>query len=325
MIVYRRPTAIALMGLLVAATATAQAQNFPIRPITMVVPFAAGGLTDAVMRMVGQKVSENTGQPFIIENKPQGSGTVGALQVKQAAPDGYTLFFGHSGTHAVNPAIMSKVPYDAVKDFQPITNLITAPNILVVPASSPARTVKDLVELAKTKPNGLSYASQGIGTAGHVNGELFRHVTQTNLTHVPYRGGAPAAVDTAAGRVDLLFTSYLTIQAMLADGRVRPLAITSAKRSPLLPNVPTVAEAGYPGIELDGWYGVLAPAGTPQPIVRKLHEEFVKAMQSPQVANYVAEQGTTSVASTPEEFAAVIAKDSVRLGDLMRAAGAKLD
>ena len=213
---------IALTGTLIAAAAVAQAQTFPNRAITMVVPFAAGGLTDAVMRMVGQKVSENTGQPFVIENKPTGAGTVGALQVKQAPPDGYTLFFGHSGTHAVNPAIMSKVPYDAVKDFQPITNLITAPNLLVVPASSPARTVKELVELAKTKPGGLSYASQGIGTAGHVNGELFRHATQSNMTHVPYRGGAPAAVDTAAGRVDLLFTSYLTIRAMLEDGRVRP-------------------------------------------------------------------------------------------------------
>ncbi len=316
---------IALTGTLIAAAAVAQAQTFPNRAITMVVPFAAGGLTDAVMRMVGQKVSENTGQPFVIENKPTGAGTVGALQVKQAPPDGYTLFFGHSGTHAVNPAIMSKVPYDAVKDFQPITNLITAPNLLVVPASSPARTVKELVELAKTKPGGLSYASQGIGTAGHVNGELFRHATQSNMTHVPYRGGAPAAVDTAAGRVDLLFTSYLTIRAMLEDGRVRSLAITSAKRSPLLPDVPTVAEAGYPGVELDGWYGVLAPAGTPLPVVRKLNEEFVKAMHSPQVANYVAEQGTTLVASTPEEFGAVIAKDAVRLGNLMREAGAKLD
>lgn len=317
--------AFALIGTLMVAATVAQAQTFPNRPITMVVPFAAGGLTDAVMRMVGQKVSENTGQPFVIENKPTGSGTVGALQVKQAAPDGYTLFFGHSGTHAVNPAIMSKVPYDPVKDFQPITNLITAPNILVVPASSPARTVKELVELAKTKPDGLNYASQGIGTAGHVNGELFRHATQSNMTHVPYRGGAPAAVDTAAGRVDLLFTSYLTIRAMLADGRVRPLAITSAKRSPLLPDVPTVGEAGYPGVELDGWYGVLAPAGTPQAVVRKLNEEFVKAMHSPQVASYVAEQGTTLVASTPEAFAAVIEQDAVRLGNLMREAGAKLD
>jgi tripartite-type tricarboxylate transporter receptor subunit TctC len=317
-------TAIAT-GTLLGINAATDAQTFPSRPITMVVPFSPGGLTDSVMRMVGQGVSESLGQPFVVENKPTGAGTVGAMAVKQAAPDGYTLFFGHTGTHAVNPAIMSKVPYDPVKDFQPITNLISSALILVVPADSPAKSVKELVELAKTKSGGLNYASQGIGTAGHVAGEMFRASTKADMTHVPYRGGAPAAVDTVAGRVDLLFSSYLTVNAMLKDNRLRVLAITSERRSPVLPDVPTMAEAGFPGVQLDGWYGVLAPAGTPDPVVRKLSAEFVKAVRSPQVSKYVADQATDVVASTPEEFAAVIAKDAVRLGSVMKAAGVKLD
>jgi tripartite-type tricarboxylate transporter receptor subunit TctC len=316
---------------LVAAAATftfsplIHAEQFPSRAITMIVPFTPGGLTDVVMRMAGAKISESVGQPFIVDNRPSGAGTIGALAVKQAAPDGYTLFFGHAGTHAVNPSIMKEVTYDPVTDFRPITNLITATHFLVVPFDSPAKTVADLVTMSKTKPGGLSFASQGIGTGGHVTGEMFRARAGANFVHVPYRGGAPAATDTAAGRVDFFFSSYLTVRAMIDDKRLRVLAVTSDKRSPVLPNVPTMAEAGFPGVELDFWYGVFAPAKTPDSVVRKLNAEFRAAMKMPEVTKYVTDQVAEVATGTPEDFAALIAKDSVRLGTLMKATGAKLE
>jgi tripartite-type tricarboxylate transporter receptor subunit TctC len=316
---------------LVAVVATltvgplAQAQQFPSRPITMIVPFTPGGLTDVVMRMAGAKISERIGQSFIIDNRPGGAGTVGAVAVKQAAPDGYTLFFGHAGTHAINPSIMKEVAYNPVSDFQPVTNLITATHFLVVPFDSPAKTVADLVTMSKSKPGGLSFASQGIGTGGHVAGEMFRAKADANFVHVPYRGGAPAATDTVAGRVDFFFSSYLTVRAMIDDKRLRVLAVTSDKRSPVLPNVPTMAEAGFAGVELDFWYGVFAPAKTPEAVVRKLNSEFAAAMKTPEVSKYVTDQAAEVAVGTPEEFAALIAKDSARLGTLMKATGAKLE
>lgn len=309
----------------VCGAALGHAQSFPSKPITIVVPFPPGGVTDPVARMVGQKITESVGQPVLIDNRPGGGGLIGAEIVKRAAPDGYTLFFGHFGTHSVNPSLYSKLPYDPVRDFQPITMLISTLSLLVVPADSPAKSAAELVALAKTKPGGLNYASQGIGSGGHLLGEMFKAKTGAPLTHVPYRGSAPAIADMLAGRVDLFFDALITSGPYVRDGKFRALGISSKTRSKLFPDVPALAEAGFPDMELDAWFGMFAPAGTPQPVVRKLNEEFVRAMKSPDVYKRFTEQGLEVVTNTPEEFAALINADTVRLGKVVRDSGARAD
>jgi tripartite-type tricarboxylate transporter receptor subunit TctC len=309
----------------VALPAVAPAQTFPSRPITIVVPFPPGGVTDPVARMAGQKVTESTGQPVVVDNRPGGGGLIGAEIVKRAAPDGHTLFFGHFGTHAVNPYLYSKLPYDAVKDFQPITLLISTLSILVVPAESPAKTLTELIQYGRTKPGGLNYASQGIGSGGHLLGEMMKARTGLNMTHVPYRGSAPAVADLLAGRGDLFFDALITSGPHVRDGKFRALGITSTKRHPLFPDVPTMAEAGMADMELDAWFGLFAPAGTPPAVVRKLNEEFVRAMKQPDVVKRFSEQGLDVMTNTPEEFAALIARDSARLGKVVKESGARAD
>jgi tripartite-type tricarboxylate transporter receptor subunit TctC len=313
-----------LSSFLALAGSSARSQTFPNRPITILVPFTPGGATDVVMRLIGQKMSESTGQTVLIDNRPGGAGTVATMAVKNAAPDGYTVLFGHAGTHAVNPSI-GKLQYDPVSDFRPITNIMALPHVLVVPASSPAKTVKELVELGKSRPEGLSYASQGVATGGHIVGEMFKASTGIKLVHVPYRGGAPAIADAVAGRVDLLFTSYISAGAMIRDGKLRAIGFASAQRSQLLPDVPTLAQAGYPGVELDFWFGMFAPANTPDPVLRVLNAEFVKAARTPEVLKLVNEQAALVVAGPADEFDILVKKDIVRLGTIMKEAGAKLE
>ena len=304
---------------------TAGAQTFPARPITLVVPFPPGGVTDPVARFVGQKVSESVGQQVVVENKPGAGGLIGAETVKRAPADGYTLFMGHSGTHAVNPSLYSKLPYDPVKDFAPITLMISTSHILVVPAASPANSVAELVALAKSQPNGLVYASQSVGAGGHLLGEMLKARTGANLHHVPYKGSAPAIQDILAGRVDLFFDTPITSGPHVREGKLKILAAASARRLRWFPDTPTMAEAGYPGVELDFWFGLFAPAGTPQPALRKLHEEFVKALKNPELVKRFTDQGLDVVTDTPEEFAALIAADTLRLGKIVRDSGARAD
>lgn len=312
-------------AILVLASVSVRAEDFPSRPLVMVVPFTPGASTDVIMRLVGQKVSESTGQSFIVDNRSGGGGTVGAAYVKEAAPNGYTLFFGHAGTHAINPAMMSKLPYDPVKDFRPVTNFMSFASVLVVPKDSPAKSVADLVLLAKSRPDGLTYASQGVGSGGHLLGEMFRSKAKIKLLHVPYRGGAPAIQDTVAGRADLLFASYITAGPFIRDGRLRMLAFTSEHRSPLLPDVPTMAEAGYPGVELDYWFGIFAPIGTPDAIISRLNEEFRKAANVPSVVDAVRGQAAELVTGTPEVFAELVKSDGDRLRKIVKDVGAKID
>src|SRR5215467_12566169 len=243
------------------------AQTFPSRPITLVVPFPPGGVTDPVARFVGQKVAESVGQQVVVENKPGAGGVIGAETVKRAPADGYTLFMGHAGTHAVNPALYTKLPYDPVKDFVPITLMISTAHILVVPADSPAKSVSELVALAKSRPNGLVYASQSVGAGGHLLGEMLKARTGANLHHVPYKGSAPAIQDILAGRVDLFFDAPITSGPHVREGKLKILAAASPRRLRWFPDTPTMAEAGYPGVELDFWFGLFAPAGTPQPVL----------------------------------------------------------
>jgi len=322
----RRPVVLALAAAAcLAAPPAGLAQEYPSKLITFVVPFPPGGVTDPVARMVGQKMSESVKQPVIVENKPGASGIIAAEYVKRTPPDGYTVLMGFTGSHSVNPSLYSKLPYDPFKDFQPVTLLISTKHVLVVPAESPAKSVADLVALAKKSPNGLTFASQGVGAGGHLLGEMLKAKTGANLSHVAYKGSAPALQDMLANRVDLFFDAIVTSLPYIKDGRLRALAVASPTRSPMLPDVPTMAEAGFPGIEMDQWFGMFVPAGTPAPVVAKLREELVKAVRSPDVSNKITSQGLDVVTTTPDQFAALMKEDAVRLGKVVKESGAKAD
>src|SRR4051812_46301890 len=314
----------ATIGLVLAAVAMpARADDYPSRPITLIVPFPPGGSSDIVMRLVASKVAESIKQPIIIENRSGAAGNVAAMAIKNAAPDGYLLMMGHTGTHAMNSALYNDLKFDPVKDFQPITALISFNNILVVPAASPAKSVAELVTLAKTKPEGLSYGSQGVGTGGHLLGELFAKHAGIKLVHVPYRGIAPAVTDTVAGRMDLLFASYVSIGPHAETSALRMLAIASTERHPRIPDVPTMPEAGFPDVQMQQWFGLFGPAGLPAPITAKLNSEFVKALRSDEVKDKMLPQVVFVIPSTPEELGAIVARDLVRLGQVVRESGAK--
>lgn len=311
------------MWLAAGPTASAQSDSFPSRPITIVVPFPPGGSSDVVTRLVAQKFADNLKTNVVIDNRGGGGGVPAAIAVKGATPDGYTLFLANNGLFAIMPALTPDIRFDPIQDFQPITPLFSFPSVLVVPDGSSARTAKDLVGLAKSKPGGLNYASQGVGSGGHILGEMFRLNSGAPFTHVPYRGAGPAVIDLVAGNVDLLFSSYVSAIGQVQAGKLRVLGWTSTKRSPAIPDVPTMAEAGFPGTELEIWQGIVAPLGTPAPIVRKLHEEFVKAAKSPDVVSKVAAQAVEMYTTSPEDFAKVLAADVDHLGKVIRAAGIK--
>jgi tripartite-type tricarboxylate transporter receptor subunit TctC len=311
-----------LIGALLAAL-PARADDYPSRPITILVPFPPGGSSDIVMRVVAHKVSESTGQTIIIENRPGAAGNVAAMAIKNAPPDGYLLMMGHTGTHAINPALYTDLKFDPVKDFTPITALIAFNNILVVPVASPAKTVAELVAYAKTKPQGLSYGSQGVGTGGHLLGVLFAKHAGINLVHVPYRGIAPAVTDTVAGRMDMLFASYVSMGGHVEGGRLRMLAIAGTQRHPRIPDVPTMPEAGYPDVQMQQWFGLFGPAGLPAPIVQKLNSEFVNALQSDEVKDRMLPQVVFVTPTTPDELGAMVKRDIARLGQVVRESGAK--
>ena len=312
--------AVAMLG----TAGLAQAQAFPSKPITWVLPFPPGGVTDPVARMIGAKVSESIGQAVIIDNRPGAGSIIAAEAVKKAPADGYTVLFGHAGSHAVNPFLYAKLPYDPQKDFVAVTNLISTTHVLVVPASSPAKSMKELAEMVKSK--GLNYGSQGIGAGGHLLGELFKMRAGGALNHVPYKGSGPLVQDLLAARVDLAFDSPITSGPHVREGRLRALAVASPNHNRNLPGVPTVAEAGFAGMELDFWFGLFAPAGTPQPVVQRLHAEWVKAIQHPDVSKKILDTGLDiTVSKSPAEFAALVASDGVRLGKMTKDSGARVD
>ncbi len=307
----------------VVPAASAQTDQYPSRPITVVVPFPPGGSSDVVTRLVAARLADNLKASVVIDNRGGGGGVPAATTSKQMPPDGYTLFLANNGLFAIMPALTADIRFDPVGDFQPITPLFSFPSVLVVPSGSPARTVKELVELAKTKPGGLSYASQGVGSGGHILGEMLRLSTGAPFVHVPYRGAGPAVQDLVAGNVDLLFSSYVSAIGQVQAGKLRILGWSARKRTPTLPDVPTMAEAGYAGVELEIWQGIVAPAGTPPAIVHKLSTELIKAAKSPDVVEKAAAQGVEITTSSPEDFAKLLASDIERLGKLIRDAGIK--
>jgi tripartite-type tricarboxylate transporter receptor subunit TctC len=311
-----------LLAAATAAPAAAQS-DFPSRPITIIVPFPPGGSSDVVTRIVAQKLADNLKTNVVIDNRGGGGGAPGAIAAKQAAPDGYTLLLANNGLFAILPALTPGINFDPIKDFQPITPIVTFPSVLVVPEASPARNVRDLVALAKTKAGGLNFASQGVGSGGHILGEMLRLKSGAPFTHVPYRGAGPAVSDLAAGNVDLLFSSYVSAIGQVQAGKLRVLGWTATKRASALPDIPTMAEAGFPGTELEIWHGIVAPAETPEPIVRKLNEEIIKAAKSPEVLSKVAPQAVEMSTLSPAEFAKLIATDIDVLGKVIRDAGIK--
>jgi tripartite-type tricarboxylate transporter receptor subunit TctC len=314
-------TATGVVGALLALVGSAWAQApYPSRPITIVLPFSAGGSADAAMRLYGELFTRNTGTHVVIENRGGGGGAIAAMTVKKAQPDGYTLRLADIGADAILP-LMQKQDYDPIKDFSPIAVLLSWPQFLIVPASSPAHTVADVVALARSKSSGLSHGSQGAGSGGHLLGAMFQMATGAPLVHVPYKGGGPLSIDLIGGRVDLAFTSYREAKPALADGRVRVIAVASPHRVSLLPDIPTMAEAGYPSIELSPWFGLVAPAGTPEPIIRKLHDEFAKAATDPQLRKRLGEEAIEVHSSTPAEFRSLIDSETQRLGKVVNTLG----
>jgi tripartite-type tricarboxylate transporter receptor subunit TctC len=301
----------------------AAAELLSARPITIIIPYTPGASADTLQRIVGKKVTENTGQVLVVESRPGGGGAIGAAVVKQALPDGHTLFQANAGTHAANVALYSTLPYDPIKDFKPITLMWSFPQLLAVPLDSPATSVTELVALAKSKPGGLSFASQGSGSGGHLLGEMLKVRTGANMVHIPYRGAGPAALDLAAGRVDFFFVSYSSVLSFLQAGKVRVLAVTSPEPLSALPEAQTMRQAGFPGIELDAWFGLVAPAGTPDAVIARLNAAFVQAVRAPDIVRQITEQGAQARANTPSEFAAFIASETQRIGKIVRAVGAK--
>jgi tripartite-type tricarboxylate transporter receptor subunit TctC len=301
------------------------AQDYPNRPVKMVVPFAAGGGSDLVARTVAQKLSEALGQPVIVENKPGAGGNIGTDQVAKAMPDGYTIVMGVFGPIAVNPSLFSNLPYDPVRDFAPITQAVTVTNMLAVHPGVPATTVRELIEYGRKNPGRLSSATGGTGTAGHMASELFKSMAKLDMMVIPYKGAAPAVNDVLGGQVSMTFEALLSTLPHVKAGKLRAIAVTTSTRSSLLPNVPTVAEAGLPGYEANNWYGFLAPAHTPRPIIERLHREIVKVLALPDVKDKLAGVGAEVVGNTPQEFEAVIRADVAKWKRIVIETGAKVE
>jgi len=310
---------------LACAAGLACAQSYPVKPIRLVVPFPPGGGNDTVARAIAQEASPALGQPIVVDNRPGAGGIVGAQEAARAAPDGYTLFLGGVGSHAVNPNVHPKLPYDAVKDFAPITLVASAPSVLVVHPSVPARDIAEFAAYARANPGKLNYASNGNGSSSHMAAVLYETNAGVKMTHIPYKGVGPALTDLMSGRIELMFNSIVAILPHIQAGKLRALAVTSKNRSSLLPDVPTIAESGWPEYEAGSWYGILAPAGTPPAVIDRLHAEIVKSLKSAEVGKRLAGEGAEIIGSTPQEFAAHIKAELGRMREAVRAGGIKLE
>ena len=314
-----------VLGVLLSAClgAVAQAQNYPDRPIRLIAPFPAGGLADVLARAVGDELSKSFGQPVIVENRTGAGGNVGADAVAKAAPDGYTLMMSSAGILTANQFLYATMPFDPEKDFVPVSNVADMPMMVVVNPNVSAKTLQELVALARANPGKLNFGSPGIGTTGHLGLALFMHAANIKLTHVPYRGAAPAMTDLLAGQIDGVVDNPPTVLPQIQGGRLRALAVAAKQRMTLLPDLPTAAEAGVPGYEASSWFGVMAPAGTPPAIVAKLHNAIATALSQPAVRERFAKTGARLLGNSPEEFAQQIKSDRKMWGELIRAADIK--
>ena len=316
---------LAALALVATAPAAAQGAAYPTKPVRLVVPFPAGGTTDILARAVAQKLSETWGQQVIVDNRPGAGGNIGSELVAKAPSDGYTLLMGTVGTHAINPSLYAKMPYNHVKDFTPVILVAAVPNVLVVNPSLPAHSVQELIAYGKANPNKLNFASSGNGTSIHLSGELFRTMTGVQMTHVPYKGSSPALTDLMGGQVQLMFDNLPSSLQFIKAGKLRALAVTSLARSQALPDVPTLAESGLPGFEASSWFGVLAPAGTPADIVAKLNGAVAAWLASPAAKEQLAAQGAIAAGGSPDAFVTHIADESAKWAKVVKASGAHVD
>jgi len=315
---------IAFAALASLAAGAAYAQQYPTKPIRLIVPFAPGGGTDITARVIALKLGDALGQTVVADNRPGANGTIGVDLCAKAAPDGYTLTM-ISSSHAVNVSLYTKLPYDLIKDLAPITQATRQPYALVIHPAVPAKSVKELIALAKAKPGTLNYGSSGTGGLSHLSGALLASLSGVNMVHVPYKGGFPALMDVVGGQIQMLFSTLLQSQPQIKAGRLRILAVTTAQRWPSAPEVPTMAEAGVPGYEVTQWYGILAPAKTPQPIVVKLSKEIARFLHQSDVKEKLAADGADAVGSTPEQFGAHVRTEVARWNKLVKQIGLKAD
>lgn len=314
-----------LFAMLAACPQSASAQSYPTRPIKLIVPFAPGGGNDTVARTIGQRLAALLGQPVVVENRAGAGGVLGAEVAAKAPPDGYTLFLGGVGSQVINPSLHAHLSYDAAKDFTPVALLASAPLVLVVHPSVPASSVKELIALARAKPGQLNYASNGNGSSSHLAALMFDSMAGVEMVHVPYKGLAPALTDLLSGQVQLMFSSVVAIVPHIKSGSLKPLGVSGAKRLSLMPDLPTIAEAGVPGYSTSSWYGILVPAGTPHDIVMRLNKEINVVLRDPEVRRALANDGADPVGGTPEEFAAYINTETARLGKLVKDARIQID
>ena len=311
----------ALLALFVAPSA---AQTYPDRPLRLIVPYAPGGGTDLTSRLIARRLTENFRQQVIVDNRAGGAGNIGCEIAARSAPDGYTLLTAGI-SFSINVSIFARLNYDPVRDFDPVSLVATVPLIVVVNPAVPATSIRELIALAKAKPGTLNYASGGTGTANHIAGELFKYMTGTDIVHVPYKGGGPALADVIGGQVQLLFNTMTSTVGFMNSGKLRALAVTGAKRSPGVPNLPTVAEAGVPGFDVGAWFGIVVPRGTPRPLVNKLNGEIVRITRQPEAREQFAAQGAEAVGSTPEEFGRHLRTEIDKWAKVAKAAGMRAD
>jgi tripartite-type tricarboxylate transporter receptor subunit TctC len=314
-------TTITLAAAALACYATAQAADYPTKPIRMLVGFAPGGGTDTTARPIAQKLGEALGQQVIVDNRPGAAGNIATDITAHAAPDGYTILMATIASLAINPSLYSSLPFDPEKDLAPVIQAVDSTNILSLHPSVPATSVKELIALAKQKP--LNYGSSGVGGTGHLAGELFNVMAGTKMSHVPYKGGGPAMIDLVAGNIQLVFATAASAVPQMKSGRIKGIAVTTLKRSQLVPDLPTISEAGLKGFDANNWYGIVVPANTPRPIINRLNAEVGKILHMPEIKQFLFNQGLDVAPGTPEEFGAYIKSERAKWAKVVKASGAK--
>jgi tripartite-type tricarboxylate transporter receptor subunit TctC len=317
--------AVLLAVAVLAAWQPAHAQSYPTKPIRMIIPYPPGGGSDTIMRPFLQNLSERLGQQFVVDNRGGGGGSMGMEATAHAAPDGYTLLVALTAQLAVNPALYKNLPYDPIKDFAPITLFADGPYLLVVHPSLPVTSVKELVELARKRPNEITYASSGNGSGGHLAAELLSSMTGIKMLHVPYKGGGPALTGLLSSEAQVLFAPYASARAHIKSGRIRALAVTTARRPKAIPDIPTIAEAGVPGYDSGVWYAMLAPAGTPRAIIDRLNRETIAVLKNPEFNKLLVEQAVDAIGSTPEELAQHIGREIDKWAKVVKEAGVRIE
>lgn len=313
------------LGLSPVLAQAQSADNWPNKGLTLIVPYAPGGFSDTRMRLLARKLSDKLGQPVIVDNKSGAGGVIGTALVAKAAPDGYTIGSGNLAPLAVNPTLMPKIPYVASRDLAPVILIENSPLVLSVANNLPVKTLDELIALAKKEPGKLTFGSSGVGGAHHLSGEMFRDATKIDITHVPYKGGSPAATDLMAGHLNMMFEMGYAALPSIQGGRVRPIAVTSAERISILPDVPTLSELGVKGFESYNWQGIIVPAGTPKPIIAKLNQAFNEILKDPEVSKAITSVGSQAVGGSPEYFGTFIANETAKWAKVIQSANIKLN